>query len=112
MARTVKNLMLNLKMQKILECWFIELDFLDIKEQCNRILLSANVLCQILIYGETNNKILNCTVILSIFQDTSFKQPSQSSPNSGHHLSLYTVYHFIEDQQLLICKPKYYKFCW
>lgn len=60
LGTTVKNLTLNLTMQKVLECWFIELDFLDIQEQCkvSRTLLSAKVLCQILIYGETNNKIL------------------------------------------------------
>ena len=59
MGRTVKNLMLNLNMQKILECWFFELVFLDMKDQFKfRTLLSARVVVQILIYGETNNKIL------------------------------------------------------
>lgn len=59
MGRTVKNLMLNLNMQKILECWFFELVFLDMKDQFKfRTLLSARVVGQILIYGETNNKIL------------------------------------------------------
>lgn len=33
MGRTVKNLTLNLKMQKILGCWLFEFAFLDIKEQ-------------------------------------------------------------------------------
>lgn len=59
MGRTVKNFMLNLNMQKILECWFFELVFLDMKDQFKfRTLLSARVVGQILIYGETNNKIL------------------------------------------------------
>lgn len=41
MERTV-NLMLNLKMQKILKCWLFEFACLDIKEQSKfRTLLSA-----------------------------------------------------------------------